>query len=143
MRHPVTICEIRGIGGKYNLFLPQDDEEIIILNQEVPVKYTISQGKYAVGKVFLGALISLSQKGAQLRSLDSLEILSNLKLKLLIEAELATEEEHIYAKVIQQSNVDEHLFLLRFTAVPPRAMSDDKPLGVYAILNALRQPESG
>jgi adenylate cyclase len=92
------------------------------------------QGKYAVGKVFLGALISLSEKGAQLRSLDSLEILSNLKLKLLIEAEMATEEEHIYAKVIQQSNVDKHLFLLRFTAVPPKAM---------AMLNALRQPESG
>ncbi|MBE8989529.1 CHASE2 domain-containing protein [Nostoc sp. LEGE 12450] len=133
MRHPVTICEIRGIGGKYNLFLPDDDDEMIILNQEVPVKYTILQGKYAVGKVFLGALISLSGKGAQLRSLDSLEILSNLKLKLLIEAEMATEEEHIYAKVIQQSNVDEHLFLLRFTAVPPKAI---------AILNALRQPES-
>jgi adenylate cyclase len=133
MRHPVTICEIRGIGGKYNLFLPDDDEEMIVLNQEVPVKYTILQGKYAVGKVFLGALISLSEKGAQLRSLDSLEILSNLKLKLLIEAEMPTEEEHIYAKVIQQSNVDEHLFLLRFTAVPPKAI---------AMLNALRQPES-
>lgn len=69
-----------------------------------------------------------------------LDLLSNLKLKLLIETGLATEEEHIYAKVIQQSNVDEHVFLLRFTAVLPKAMSDDKPLGVYAILNALCQP---
>lgn len=140
MKHPVTICEIRGISSKYNLFLPEDDEEIIILNQEVPVEYAILQGKYVVGTVFHGALISLSEKGAQLRSPHSLELLSNLKLKLLIEAELATEEEHIYAKVIQQSHVDEHLFLLRFTAVPPKAMSDDKPLGIYAILNALRQP---
>ncbi|WP_338044541.1 hypothetical protein [Nostoc edaphicum] len=57
--------------------------------------------------------------------------MSNLKLKLLIDAEMATEEEHIYAKVIQQSNVDEHLFLLRFTAIPPK---------VIAILNALLQP---
>ncbi|WP_334758719.1 hypothetical protein [Nostoc sp.] len=38
--------------------------------------------------------------------------MSNLKLKLLIEAKLVTEEEYIYAQVIQQSNVDEHLFLL-------------------------------
>lgn len=66
-----------------------------------------------------------------MRSPHSLELLSNLKLKLLIEAELATEQAHIYAKAIQQSKVDEHLFLLRFTAVPPKAI---------AILNALRQP---
>ncbi|MEH2294216.1 hypothetical protein [Nostoc sp.] len=57
--------------------------------------------------------------------------MSNLKLKLLIDAKLVTEEEDIYAKVIQQSNVDEHLFLLRFTDVPPKTI---------AILNALRQP---
>ena len=80
--------------------------------------------------VFIGALISLWQKGAQLQSPHSLELLSNLKLKLLIEPKLATEEEHIYTKAIQQSHVDEHLFLLRFTAVLLKAM---------AILNALRQ----
>ncbi|MEH1790009.1 adenylate/guanylate cyclase domain-containing protein [Nostoc sp.] len=131
MKHPVTICEIRGIGGKYNLFLPEDDEKIVILNQEIPVEYTILQGKYAVGTVFLGSLISLSEKGAQLQSPHSLHLLSNLKLKLLIEAEMSTEE-HIYAKVIQQSNIDEHLFLLRFTAVPPKAI---------AIFNALRHLE--
>ncbi|MEH1812297.1 MAG: adenylate/guanylate cyclase domain-containing protein [Nostoc sp.] len=138
IKHPVTICEIRGIGGKYNLFLPKYDEEMIVLTQKIPVEYSILQGKHAVGTVFMGELISLSEKGAQLRSPHSLELLSNLKLKLLIEAEMATEED-IYAKVIEQSNVDEHLFLLRFTAVPPKAMSGDKPLGVYAILNALRQ----
>lgn len=120
IKHPVTICEIRGIGGKYNLFLPDDKEEMIILNQEVPVKYTILQGKHAVGTVFMGEFISLSEKKVQLRSPHSLELLSNLKLKLLIEAEMATEQEHIYAKVIEQSDVDEHLFLLRFTAVPPK-----------------------
>ncbi|MEH1927648.1 MAG: hypothetical protein V7K83_09090 [Nostoc sp.] len=58
----------------------------------------------------------------------------------LIQPKLVTEEEHIYAQVIPQSHIDEHLFLLQFTDVFPKAMSDDKPLGVYAILNALSQP---
>ncbi|OYD90316.1 adenylate/guanylate cyclase domain-containing protein [Nostoc sp. 'Peltigera membranacea cyanobiont' 210A] len=129
IKHPVTICEIRGIGGKYNLFLPKYDEEMIVLTQKVPVEYSILQGKHTVGTVFMGELISLSEKGAQLQSPHSLELLSNLKLKLLIEAVMATEED-IYAKVIEQSHVDEHLFLLRFTAVPPKA---------NAVLNALRQ----
>ncbi|MBC6433881.1 hypothetical protein FM036_25840 [Nostoc sp. HG1] len=33
IKHPVTFCEICGVGGQYNLFLPQDDETIVILNQ--------------------------------------------------------------------------------------------------------------
>ncbi|WP_155745499.1 adenylate/guanylate cyclase domain-containing protein [Scytonema sp. UIC 10036] len=129
MKEPVTICEIRGIGGKHNLFLPQEDEEIINLEREVPVEYTVLQGKHAVGTVFQGALVSLSEKGAHLRSPHSLEILSNLKLKLLIEAELATEEKYFYAKVIKQSEVDGYEFLIRFTAIPPKAI---------AVLNTLR-----
>ena len=96
----MTICEIHGIGGKYNLFLPQDDEIIVSLNQELPVEYTILPGKQTVGTVFIGALISLSEKGTGLQSPHSLELLSNLKLKLLIESKLPMEEEHIYAKVI-------------------------------------------
>lgn len=60
MKHHVTICEIRSIGGQYNLFLPKDNKKIVILNQEVPVGYTILQGKHVVETVFLGALISLS-----------------------------------------------------------------------------------
>ncbi|MEH1963318.1 MAG: hypothetical protein V7L05_26425 [Nostoc sp.] len=32
MKPPVTICEIRGIGGQYNLFLAKDNKKLIILN---------------------------------------------------------------------------------------------------------------
>lgn len=89
-------------------------------------------------KVFIGVLISLSQKEVQLRkrppccqqtSPHYLE-LSDIKLKLLSELKLATEEEHIYAKVIPKSNLDEHLFLLQFTVLLLKAM---------VILNALCQ----
>lgn len=55
---------------------------------------------YWVENRYIGALISLSEKGVQLQSPHFLELLSNIKLKLLIEPKLATEEEHIYAKVI-------------------------------------------
>ncbi|PHJ56361.1 adenylate cyclase [Nostoc linckia z18] len=130
IKDPVTIFDIRGIGGEYNLFLPEDDEAMVSLNQELPVEYSILQGKQAGGTVFTGALVCLSEKAAQLQSLHSLEPLSNLKLKLLIEAESTTEEEHIYAKVIKQIDVENQLFLIRFTAIPPKAI---------ALLNSLRQ----
>jgi adenylate cyclase len=130
IKDPVTIFDIRGIGGEYNLFLPEDDEAMVSLNQELPVEYSILQGKQAGGTVFTGALVCLSEKAAQLQCLHSLEPLSNLKLKLLIEAESTTEEEHIYAKVIKQIDVENQLFLIRFTAIPPKAI---------ALLNSLRQ----
>ncbi|WP_341528673.1 adenylate/guanylate cyclase domain-containing protein [Nostoc sp. UHCC 0302] len=128
MKDPVTIYEIRGIGGKYNLFLPEDNDLMISLNQVIPVEYTVLQGKHAVGTVYQGELISLLEKGAQLRVLDSLELLSNLKLKLLI-PELTIEDAYFYAKVMKQSQVDEHDFLIRFTAISPKAI---------AVLKALR-----
>lgn len=62
--------------------------------------------------------MSLSEKGAHLRSPHSLDILSNLKLKLLIEADLETEEKYFYAKVIKQSGDSGYHFLIRFTAIP-------------------------
>ncbi|WP_392534352.1 CHASE2 domain-containing protein [Nostoc sp. C117] len=137
IKDPVTICDIRGIGGQHNLFLPEDDEAMVTLNAEVPLEYSILQGKHAEGTVFAGNLVCLSEKAAQLQSLHSLETLNNLKLKLLIKSEISseisTEEEYIYAKVIKQSDVEKNLFLIRFTAIPPKAI---------AFLNALRQSGS-
>jgi len=121
IKEPITIYEIRGVGGQYNLFLPNEDEGLVNLNQPVPIEYTVLQGKQAVGTVFQGELVSLSEKVAQMRSLNSLELLNNLKLKLL-DSEITTEE-FIYAKVMKKSGVDEHIVTIRFTSVPPKAIA--------------------
>jgi adenylate cyclase len=121
MKDPVTIYEISGVGGEYNLFLPQNNHATIELNRKVPVEYTVLQGKHVIGTVFQGEFVGISEKGAQLRVPHSLELLSNLKLKLLIEAELTLEEKYLYAKVVKQSDVDGHHFLIWFTAISPKA----------------------
>ncbi|MDZ8183564.1 MAG: adenylate/guanylate cyclase domain-containing protein [Nostoc sp. ChiSLP02] len=130
IKEPVKIFDIHGIGGQYNLFLVEDDEAMVALNPEISLEYNILEGKQVSGTVFPGALVYLSEKTAQLQSSHLLEPLSNLKLKLLIEPELTAEGEQIYAKVIKQTDADKQLFLIRFTAIPPKAI---------AFLNALRQ----
>jgi adenylate cyclase len=120
MKDPVTIYEISGISGEYNLFLPQNNHAMISLDREVPVEYTVLQGKHVTGTVFQAEFVGISEKGAQLRVPHSLELLSNLKLKLLIEAELTKEEKYLYAKVVKQSDVDGHHFLILFTAISPK-----------------------
>ncbi|OUL24618.1 adenylate/guanylate cyclase domain-containing protein [Nostoc sp. T09] len=130
IKAPITIYDIGGIGGKYNLYLPKSEENMVKLNQEIPLEYTILEGKHAVGTIFLGELVCLSENGAQLRSQHSLEPLSNLKMKLLNALEVAPGDGDIYAKVLKKSTEDEHHFLIRFTAVPPK---------VSTILDTLRQ----
>ncbi|MBE9004006.1 hypothetical protein IQ259_02905 [Fortiea sp. LEGE XX443] len=81
------------------------------------------QGKHAVGTVFQGELISLAEKVAQLRSPNLLELSNNLKLKLLIDSELITEEEYIYAKVIKKFDLDEHIVMIQFTSLSLKAIA--------------------
>ncbi|OUL22241.1 adenylate/guanylate cyclase domain-containing protein [Nostoc sp. 106C] len=130
IKAPITIYDIGGIGGKYNLYLPKSEENMVKLNQEIPLEYTILEGKHAVGTIFKGQLVCLSENGGQLRSEHSLEPLSNLKMKLLNAPEVAPGDGDIYAKVLKKSTAEEHHFLIRFTAVPPQ---------VIAILDTLRQ----
>ncbi|MBW4561827.1 MAG: adenylate/guanylate cyclase domain-containing protein [Mojavia pulchra JT2-VF2] len=130
IKAPITIYDIGGIGGNYNLLLPKDDDIMMSLSQEIPLEYTILEGKHAVGTVFLGKLVCLSENGGQLQSDHSLEPLTNIKIKLLNAPEITPGDGDLYAKVIKKSTVDKHHFLIRFTAVPPK---------VTQILDTFRQ----
>jgi adenylate cyclase len=131
IKAPITIYDIGGIGGKHNLYLPQSEENMVKLVEAIPIEYTILEGKHAVGTIFKGRLICLSENGGQLESEHFLESLSNLKMKLVNAPEITPGEGDIYAKVLKKSPVEHH-FIIRFTAVPPK---------VTAILDTLRQSE--
>lgn len=126
IKHPITVYEIGGIGAKYNLFLPKINENIDILSEELPVEFIVLHGKHVDGKIFTGAIVGLSDNGAQLRSNFDLQLLSNLKLKLLTETALSTEAPDIYAKVMKKSAVEENHFLIRFTGIFPKRIAEFK-----------------
>ncbi|HLO84417.1 MAG TPA: adenylate/guanylate cyclase domain-containing protein [Nostocaceae cyanobacterium] len=123
IKHPITLYEIGGIGGEFNLFLPQDKENIVNLNQELPIEYVVLQGKHADGMILSGVLVGLSENGAELQTNQDLEILNNLKLKLLRTTEFSSTETDIYAKVVKKSPHSDHNFIIRFTAVPQEAIT--------------------
>ncbi|WP_071188167.1 adenylate/guanylate cyclase domain-containing protein [Trichormus sp. NMC-1] len=129
IKHPITVYEIGGIGEKYNLFLPKINEDIDILSEELPIEFIVLHGKHVDGKIFTGAIVGLSENGAQLRSSLDLQLLSNLKLKLSTETALSTEAPDIYAKVMKKSAVEENHFLIRFTGILPKGMKRLKKVG--------------
>lgn len=129
----ITIYEIGGIGGQFNLFLPKAEEMLVVLNQEIPVQYTVLEGKHLGERVFQGKLVKLSAHVAELDSEYPVELLSNLKINLLTGTEKARGLGDIYAKVVKTSVDSPTQFYVRFTGIPPE---------VGAVLYYLRHASS-
>lgn len=137
IKEPITLYNVNGIRGKHNLFLPEENEEFITLTSQIPVRYTVLEGKHAVGTMFEGVLVSLSDKSAELRSDHVLTPLSNLKLNLLTHNQSSDELDDLYAKVLDRAATDPTCVRVRFTGMPIRfaGLSPD----VSAALDRLRR----
>ncbi|NEP60259.1 MAG: hypothetical protein F6K31_25200 [Symploca sp. SIO2G7] len=121
VKQPITIYDVVGMAGEYNLFISKEVEHFLTLPQAIPVQYTILEGKTVNQNVFTGSLVKLSAKGAMVRShqrrIDDIPSeLSNIKLNLLEENSTQVSED-IYAKVLE-NQLEERIFSIYFTAKP-------------------------
>lgn len=137
IKEPITLYNVNGISGKHNLSLPEEKESFLMLTPEIPVRYTVLEGKHAVGTIFEGMLVSLSEKSAELRSEHFLTPLSNLKLNLLTPSQDAVALDDLYAKVLDRPATNPNCVRVRFTGMPIRfaGLSPD----VSAALDRLHQ----
>jgi adenylate cyclase len=121
---PMTIYSVGGMAGKYNLFLPQEEEVFYLLESPIDLQYTILEGKEVSTTLFSGRLVQLSAKGALIMPIDSnnlLEIpppMSNLKLNFFLQEKISYASDDLYAKVRERAP-DRHDFYISFTAKPP------------------------
>ncbi|MBW4473666.1 MAG: adenylate/guanylate cyclase domain-containing protein [Stenomitos rutilans HA7619-LM2] len=120
IKEPITLHNVSGIGGKHNLYLPEEKEAFVTLTASIPVRYTVLEGKHAVGTMFEGSLVSLSDKSAELRSDHFLTPLSNLKLNLLNTTQKHAELDDLYAKVLDKAATKPDCVRIRFTGMPIR-----------------------
>jgi len=117
-KDPIIICEVGGIGGEYNLFLPEKKEDkLITLKQPLPVQFAFLAGKQAGGDMFGGAVIRLNPEMAEIQTDTPAERLMNLKFSLFDDEgyEITTE---LYAKVIRNISESPSVFRVSFTSVP-------------------------
>ncbi len=123
VKEPITIYEIGGIRDRYNLFLEKKEEIFYQLEEQIPLKYTILEGKHIGDNMFDGCIIELSLTGARIGACKKREnttplALTNVKLNLL---EIGNPEEisdDIYAKVLDKSSA-EGSFYVHFTSKSP------------------------
>ncbi len=124
IKEPITIYDVGGIGGKYNIYLSKKEEIYLPLPTKIDLKYAILDGKNVSADLFLGSLIKLSPKGALVTSDHPLAPLTNIKINLLDDVNDQSQnqqqqDEDIYAKVLEKSG-ENGSFYVYFTAVPPQ-----------------------
>ncbi len=121
IKKPIIIYEISGIEGQFNLSLPEQEVvQWVELPYLLPVKITILSGKHASEEAYLGNLMRLNHKGAEIQANMSSEKLLNLKIALFDETgqEITTD---LYAKITQTFEHKPTVFQVHFTAIPTEA----------------------
>ncbi len=119
----ITIYDVGGIGGRYNLSLPKQEEEFFNLTEEISLHYRILDGKDVGDRMVKGYLVKLSAKGGVVRCYpEDLEFMpppdTNIKLNLFTPGNSLEPSEDVYAKVLHNGEEKSH-FYIWFTAKPP------------------------
>jgi hypothetical protein len=98
------------MGAPYDLLLPEEDGEMVVLAAEIPVVIGGLTGKHSDGKSELGGIVQLSQRQAVVRSRMELERFGNVTIAI-------EGINLIYGKVIDRSG-ERDCYLVRFTFLP-------------------------
>ncbi|KAM3098328.1 CHASE2 domain-containing protein [Phormidesmis sp. 146-35] len=123
VQHPISLYDVAGIGGKYNLSFAQHQEHFFALPAAIPIRYAPLEGKHINETLSKARLLQLSERGADVQfdesDMESFPTaLSNLKLNLLMNDRPEIAAEDIYAKVVKTSP-EAGKFHIRFTAKSP------------------------
>ncbi len=132
----LRIYEVGGIAGSYNLVLEDTAPAIVSLVRQIPLKYSMLEGKDVGEGGLKGFIVGLTKNSAEIIFDRSVEILTNLKMNLG-EVDEKLSAKNFYGKAVRQSERSGQAYVVRFTSVSPE---------VDAYLQALRQhvaePES-
>ena len=119
VKEPITIYEVGGIGGDFNVFLPAKEQiEFIELQPPLTVQFTILEEKDASNKAHPGTIVRLNNQIAEIQAQVSCQKLTNLKLALFDDGRHEITSD-LYAKVTAELSQTPPLFRVNFTAVPP------------------------
>jgi adenylate cyclase len=113
---PLRIYEVGGIAGHFNLALDKKDPDLFTLARQIPLRYTVLEGKDAGRKGQVGSMVRLARNCAEIRLGAPYEIMTNLKMNLEAVDETLSSR-NFYGKVIKSSGDGGRNHLVRFTSV--------------------------
>jgi adenylate cyclase len=127
----LRIYEVGGIAGDFNLVLQKREPAMVSLVQQVPILYTVLDGKDVSKKAVLGFVVEVSKNCANIALSGAVEVLANLKMNLAdVDENLSTRD--FYGKVTKSSGEKRQIHEVHFTSVPPEVDSYFQALQKYA-----------
>jgi adenylate cyclase len=115
---PLTIYEVGGIAGHYNLSLEVKDPVLVTLKRQIPLRYTLLAGTDVGEKELEGSVVRLSKNCAEITLRGPISVLTNIRMKLGdVDEKLSGRD--FYGKVIDRPGEKGPTQLIRFTSVPP------------------------
>jgi adenylate cyclase len=121
VQEPLAIYEVGGIAGDYQLFLPpKPGVDWIELTQQLPIQFTVLEGKHVGDLRYNAAILKLAPKMAEIRAEILPPRLSNLRLSLYDYHERLITD-NLYVKVLAHLSDLPPVFQVNFTALPPEA----------------------
>ena len=126
---PLRIYEVGGIAGRFNLALEEIEPPLVTLARQIPLRYTVLEGKDIGKKGLEGFIVQLSKNCAEITLGAPVGMMTNLKMNLGdVDENLSVRD--FYGKVIKRSEEKEQTHVVHFTSVPPE---------IDAYFQALRQ----
>ena len=121
VKKPLTIHEVGGIGGDFQLFLsPKKEITWIELKQGIPVQFTVVDWKHTVELGHGGAITKIAHNMVEIHSKVLPSPLANLRISLYDPDDHEITDD-LYGKVVAHLSESPPAFLVHFTSVPPEA----------------------
>jgi class 3 adenylate cyclase/CheY-like chemotaxis protein len=120
-KEPVDVYDLLGVGGSWNVRLPERDDRLEPFKPELPVTVAVLEGKQMSDITFEGTLQRGSVSAATLRSDRALRAFTNLRLRLK-GPDGQPRPGDLYAKVASGEKEADGGVLVRFTSADPQVM---------------------
>ena len=120
VKEPITIYDVGGVNGPYDLQLPEKVEVTLAPLEPLMLQYTVISGKHASTNLLPGTMVKLLDDTAEVVVDEPVEQLTNLKM-VLRDRQGAVITDELYGKVLVLDGDDPPALRVRFTSVTPEA----------------------
>jgi len=129
----LRLYSVTGISGRFHLTVVKEQQDLIELDQHVSVSFSRLKEKDVSINKGVGTILKLAVGGAEINLPDSMELWSNIQIRLEgVDDPLS--EKYFYGKLVEKTSVHEHNYWVAFTSMPP---------DISAYLQACRRFASG
>jgi len=121
MNEPITIYDIGGIAGRYNLYLPETkDLKLIPLSEPIKARIAVLEGKHESDERYEAEVTGLLNEAAEIKGGFKVKKLSDIRISLF-DSSGGCVTNDLYAKVTEAGRGRSAKYRIRFTSIPPEA----------------------